>query len=222
MTHTTSLSWICCFWNENTSLAFPSRHLVIITKHLSTRWPSFPESLELITPGNALLSLQALRNVGFWAPLLQSQTLLWLVEGREKMQPNLKRQTAGIIHRDALASPYIINNNNKTSRLFHLPPLPYSSQLRHVRPLQWGIIFPSLQVRSPMSHGKSEPDLRVTSSYCRSSKDRKKPRQLCFFIRTFDPAEGAFAKCAAHRAALSNPSFVPRGQPRCWITIACL
>lgn len=83
MTHTTSLSWICCFWNENTLLAFPSRSLVIITKHLSTRRPSFPESLDLITSGNVLLFLQTLRYVGFWAALLlQSQTLLWLVEGR--------------------------------------------------------------------------------------------------------------------------------------------
>ena len=41
------------------------------------------------------------------------------------MQPNLKRQTAAIIHRDALASLYLINNNNKMSQLFHLLSLPY-------------------------------------------------------------------------------------------------
>lgn len=41
------------------------------------------------------------------------------------MQANLKRQIAVIIHRDALASLYIINNNNKMSQLFHLPSIPY-------------------------------------------------------------------------------------------------
>lgn len=41
------------------------------------------------------------------------------------MQPNLKRQSGVIIHRDALASLYIINNNNKMSQLFHLPSLSY-------------------------------------------------------------------------------------------------
>lgn len=124
-THITSLSRICCFWNENTSHTFSSHGLVIITKHLSTRRPSFPESLDLITPGNTPLFLQTLRNVGFWALLLQSQTLLWLVECRGGKKNAAKSQKANIIHRDALASLYIINNNNKMSQLFHIHSLLY-------------------------------------------------------------------------------------------------
>lgn len=68
-THTRSLSWICCFWNENTLLAFPGCSSVIIAKHLSTRRPSFPESLDLITSGKAQVFVQTLRNGAFWALL---------------------------------------------------------------------------------------------------------------------------------------------------------
>lgn len=145
-THITSLSKICCFWNENTLHAFPSHGLVIITKHLSTRRPSFPESLDLITPGNTPLFPQTLKNVGFWALLLQSQTLLWLVEckGGKKMQPNLKRQTLFI------EMPWL----HSTSLIITTKCHSYSISTPSFINLSWALWGPAKRYHFPQLAGK--------------------------------------------------------------------
>lgn len=84
VTHTTSLSWICCFCNENTLLAFPSLGLVIIPKHLSARQPSFPESLDLITPGNVLLFPSDTEKCWFLSPSTTKFNFVLISRGGKK------------------------------------------------------------------------------------------------------------------------------------------